>query len=144
MDEQYNPTDKDNYLEAIARAKRLGQRARALIDIDIETAANRIYLGFENLAQGLLVWKHSRVSIKHAQIWEGMSKLYLQGILSFDPKPYLEQAYQFHLYVDYGKKRFKSETIDFSEEKVQELLSILEKLLAEVEKIVGKGGEFWW
>jgi len=138
MDGKSNQKNKNNYLEDLDRARNFYEKALSLLDIDLETATNRIYLSFENLAHSFLKWKHSQVSKKHAQIWEKISKLYFQGVLSFDPKPSLIQSYKFHLFVDYGRREFKGEEIDFSKEKVKELLNILLKLLTEVEKIVRK------
>ncbi len=136
MDEKNSTGNKDEYIEDLHRAKELYEKAVALLDTDLETAANRIYLSYENLAHAILKWKYSQVSKKHAQIWEGMSKLYLQRVLSFDSKPCYVQSYQLHLYVDYGKKEFKAESITFSKEKVQELLHSLHKLLVEIETII--------
>ena len=67
-----------------------------------------------------------------------MAKLHFQGLLSFNPKPFLADAYKFHLLVDYGKKEFKNENINFNKEKVKLLLDALEKLILETENIIGK------
>lgn len=136
MDGTNSAFNKEEHLEDLRRARELYEKAVALLEADLETTVNRIYLSFENLAHGFLKWKYSQVSVKHAQIWERMSKLYLQGILSFDPKMDLILSYQFHLYVDYGRKVFKGEQIHFNKEKVKELLQALRKLLEEVEKII--------
>jgi len=138
MDRENNQKNKDEYLKDLQRARLFFERAVSLLETDLETAANRIYLSFENLCHGFLKWKHSQVSKKHAQIWEKMSKLYLQGIVSFDVKPYLIKSYQFHLYVDYGRNEFKGEKTTFSKEKVEELLENLKKILLEIENIVKK------
>lgn len=138
MDGSNVKKSKDEYLGDLGRARKFYETALSLLEIDLETTANRIYLSFENLAYGVLKWKHSQTSKKHAQIWEKMDKLHFQGILSFDPKLYMIESYRFHLFVDYGKKEFKEEVINFNKEKVRELLKILGKLLLEVEEIIGK------
>lgn len=138
MDGENSKENKNKYLEDLDRAKEFYKKALSLIEVDLETAANRIYLSFENLARAFLLWKYSQVSKKHAQIWEKTSKLYLQGLLSFDPKPSLIRAYQFHLFVDYGRKELGGEKIDFSKDKLKELLDALKKLLSEIEELLKK------
>ncbi|MFH1275824.1 MAG: hypothetical protein ABIH82_01825 [Candidatus Woesearchaeota archaeon] len=135
MDGKDIKRDKE-YLEDFKRARSFYQKALLMLDSDLETTANRTYLSFENASCSFLKWKESQVSKKHAQIWEKMSKAYLQGLLSFDPKFFLEKSYEFHLYVDYGKKEFKGEDISFNKEELKKLLGALKKLLEEVEKIV--------
>ena len=66
-----------------------------------------------------------------------MKRLYLQGLLSFDPKPFLITAYKFHIFVDYGRKEFQGEKINFNKERVEELLKVLKKLISEIEKEMG-------
>lgn len=136
MDGKNNKEDKNKYLEDLNRAKKFYEKSLSLLEVDLETSANRIYLSFENLSYSFLKWKHSQASKKHARIWEKMRKFYLQGLLSFDPKPYLITAYKFHLFVDYGRREFQGEKIDFKKEKVKELLEVLEKLLLEIESIL--------
>lgn len=132
MDGISNKNNKESHLEDIKRGKRFYEIAVNLLEVDIDTCVNRIYLGFENISQGMLKKIHSQVSKKHATIWERMSKLYYQGILSFDPKSFLTESYKFHLYVDYGVKEFKGQKIELSKEKVIELLQKLKKLIDEV------------
>ena len=112
MDGKNNKEDKNRYLEDLNRAKEFYEKSLSLLGVDLEISANRIYLSFENLSYGFLRWKHSQVSKKHARVWEKMRKFYLQGLLSFDPKPYLITAYKFHLFVDYGRKEFQIITIN--------------------------------
>lgn len=133
MDGKNNKEDKNRYLEDLNRAKEFYEKSLSLLGVDLEISANRIYLSFENLSYGFLRWKHSQVSKKHARVWEKMRKFYLQGLLSFDPKPYLITAYKFHLFVDYGRKEFQGEKIEFGKEKVKELIDTLKKLLLEIE-----------
>jgi len=134
MDGKDNKENENKYLEDLERAKKFYKRALSLLEVDLETAANRVYLSFENLSYSLLKWKHSQVSKKHAQVWERMNKLYFQGLLSFDPKPFLITAYKLHLFVDYGRKEFQGKEINFNKEKVEELLEALKKLILEIEK----------
>ena len=129
-------TRNKSHVEDLQRAKSFYGKALLMLDSDRETTANRIYLSFENVSCSFLKWKDSQVSKKHAQIWEKMSKAYLQGLLSFDPKPFLERSYKLHLYVDYGKKEFKGEDIHFDKEELQQLLEALRKLLEEVGRII--------
>lgn len=136
MDGEKNKRNKDGYLEDLDRAEQFYKKAVLMLEFDLETAANRIYLSFENASHCFLNWKDSQTSKKHAQIWEKMSKAYLQGLLSFDPKPYLERSYQFHLYVDYGKKEFKGEKIRVEKEELKKLLETLRRLLDEIRKVI--------
>jgi hypothetical protein len=135
MDGKNIKKDKE-YLDDLKRAKDFYKKALLMFESDLETTANRIYLSFENGSCCFLKWKDSQVSKKHAQIWEKMSKAYLQGLLSFDPKIYLEKSYEFHLYVDYGKKEFKGVKISFNKQELKNLLEVLKKFIGEVEKIV--------
>ncbi|MAF36418.1 hypothetical protein CL622_04870 [archaeon] len=65
-----------------------------------------------------------------------MEKLYFQGIISVDPRPWLIKSYKLHLLVDYGRKEFKGETIRLNKENINELLGTLKKLLDEIEAII--------
>lgn len=133
MDGKNNKKNQNNYLEDLRRAREFYNKALSFLDEDLEIAANRIYLSYENLSHGFLKYRHYKSSKKHSKNWEGMKKLYLQGLLTFDPKPYLITSYKFHLYVDYGRRIFQKEKIDFNKVKVKELLEILRKLLIEIE-----------
>ena len=88
MDGKSNQKKKNNYLEDLDRARNFYEKALSLLDIDLETATNRIYLSFENLAHSFLKWKHSQVSKKHAQIWEKISKLYFYLYSHFANSPW--------------------------------------------------------
>ena len=136
MDATKNKKNKNEYLEDFARAKQFFIKAQSYLDLDLDLAVNRIYLSYENVSHSILKKKHEHVSKKHAKIWEGMQKLFYQGILSFDPKPFLLKSYKYHLFVDYGRKEFQDENIEFNKENVEELLKVLEKLINEIEEII--------
>jgi len=120
--------------EAFKIGKVALRNAEKFLDIDLPTAANRIYIAGENLARALILSVSGSCPRDHGRIWNTVQSLYEKGILKVNYRFILEISYRLRIKGDYG--RDISGTIVISKEIIKEQIKQLEEFSEEVKRIL--------
>lgn len=119
--------------DAFERGKSALRSAEKFIDIDLPTAANRIYVAGENLARSLILAVSGSSPRDHGKIWNAIQHLYEKGILKTNYKSILETSYRLRMKGDYG--RDISGIIIISKEIIKKQIEKLKEFSKEIERI---------
>lgn len=93
----------NDVIEAFNRGVEALRSAEKLLNIDLPTSANRIYIAGENLAISLLLAFPSHLPKDHGKIWNAVQRFYERGILKSNYRPLLQTSYMIRIKADYGR-----------------------------------------
>jgi len=124
----------EEILEAFNRGERELKNAEKFLEIDLPTAANRIYISGENLAFSIITAMYGGSSRDHGRVWNKIHELYEKGIIKTDFKPTLETSYRLRIKADYG--RDVSGVVVISKDILNNQIKSLKEFLEEVRRIL--------
>lgn len=130
-------------LSEIEEAFRIGEEAlrnaERFLDIDLPTAANRIYVAGENLARALILAVSGTCPRDHGKVWNAVQQLYEKGIIKVNYKSVLETSYRLRIKGDYGKDA--GGVVVISKEIIKEQIEKLKEFSKEVKRFIGETGK---
>lgn len=121
-------------IDSFKRGKHELENAENFMEIDLPTAASRLYIAGENLAFCLLLAVHKSSTRDRGKIWNDVRQLYQRGVVNSDFRPVLETSYRLRIKADYGRDIDGIVTISRDALKLQ--IASLKKFLEEVKRVL--------